>query len=770
MGPAYARAGTDFSRAAIDVSPNGKWIAYQVPYYNPSGDLLSEIHVSKLDGSAARRAARVQGVWDLHWLDDDHLLTTAWNVNEFHVISVKDGKDRVLSIGGDYDWAQPSSIAGGKWVAFPAVKKTPTRKYELFALDLSNGAIKTLSPDVTIQSYVSWSPDGKTIAYGVGSYQKDYPLKLTDVVTGVTTDLKKNGVGVGWSPDGQWIAYTGNIIQGGSWWGGVPIDGSILKTNIKTGETVVLTAAPINANDEKTGLWELSGDISPKWSPDGRLIAYRHIHEKMDKKGKSTFKEDGIWVMKPDGSDKRKLSDEWSAPAWSKDGKSIFVRDDKAITRITVATGAKTQIATWKIPVRPERKDSDYKTMRMPGASIRYYGISPKYAKAILSVVSASRDIYAKVFHCDMPDTVEVDAVKDSSAHTSLWNDGRDHIFLTVESEDNLAPPKESGTFNIYGICHEMGHMVMYRHTNLIGLPNGVGEAWADYAGSVVTDEVYKRLGESVWPKPYDYREDGMKRFRANETNPDFLNDEQSFRVAAKFLAAHDRYGAEKVFAAMNDAVSGGVRGNDLMPRFIDSLEKLTGDQAAKDIFSKDMVSPEVRWDVADRKITDATVEGVSTVEDPSGVLLKYDDGKSDGKRSTAGGGHAVVFKRPAGDWAVDRVEMYGSRYGTTEPPKENFQIFICDADFNVIKEIDEPYSKLTYDEKWYGFDFEPVSVPEGFYVCVYFNPTATKGFYMNYDSDVKKSHSKFALPWTFISDVNEKYDWMIRVHLKKKS
>lgn len=764
----YGRPHAKHEYTAIDVSPDGRAIAFQVPAYSASGDLLTEIHVVDLASTSERVAARIEGVWDLHWQDNEHLLGTLFDAAEIHVISVRNGKDRVISLTSDFDWAQPSTVPGGKWVAFPAVKTTPTRQCGLFAIGLSDGKIKQLS-DAVIKSYVSWSPDGKSIAYGVGDYEKDYSLQITDVASGTTTDLKKNGVGVSWSPDGQWIAYTGGILKGGSWWGGVPADGRIRKTNVKTGETADLSGAPSNATDEKSGIWEFSGDIVPKWSPDGSHIAYQHIHQKMDKQGKRLIGENQLWVMRPDGSGQKMVSDKWQPFVWSKDGKSIFLHEEKAITRISIDTGDKKEIASWKIPEKPEPKESDYKTMEKPGASIRYRGVTPEYAKAVLSVTAAAREIYANQYHCNVPDRVTINLEKDSSAYTNLWNDGQSQIFLTVESLDKLAPPKVSGTFNIYGLCHEIGHMVMYRQTNFIGLPGGIGEAWADYAGSVVEDEVYKKLGQSVWPERYDYSQEGMKRFRANSTNKDLLNDDRMYRVGAKFLILNDRYGAAKVFAAMNDALSGGVYGKDLMPKFIASLGKLTGDKSVAEVFPKEMVSTEMRWEVADRAITDAAVEGLSAVPDASGITLKYDDGKSDGKQSTAGSGHGIMFKRPAGDWAVDSVEMYGSRYGTPEPPKDNFQIFICDADFNVLKQIDEPYSKLTYDEKWYKFDFEPVSVPEGFYVCIFFNPTATKGFYMNYDSDVKKSHSKSALPWTFIRDLNEKYDWMIRAHLKKK-
>jgi hypothetical protein len=114
-------------------------------------------------------------------------------------------------------------------------------------------------------------------------------------------------------------------------------------------------------------------------------------------------------------------------------------------------------------------------------------------------------------------------------------------------------------------------------------------------------------------------------------------------------------------------------------------------------------------------------------------------------------------------------VEMFGSRYGETEPPKEDFSIFICDQDFNVIREIREPYSKLVYGDepKWHHFDIAPVKVPEGFYVCIYFSPTYTKGFYMHYEKGHAKSHSFSALPWSFVQDYEN--DWMIRVHLREE-
>ena len=56
-------------------------------------------------------------------------------------------------------------------------------------------------------------------------------------------------------------------------------------------------------------------------------------------------------------------------------------------------------------------------------------------------------------------------------------------------------------------------------------------------------------------------------------------------------------------------------------------------------------------------------------------ILLKYDDNGMESKRSIAGGGHAVLFKAPGeGDWYIDQVQLFGSRYGTDRAPKRKFR------------------------------------------------------------------------------------------------
>jgi len=150
-------------------------------------------------------------------------------------------------------------------------------------------------------------------------------------------------------------------------------------------------------------------------------------------------------------------------------------------------------------------------------------------------------------------------------------------------------------------------------------------------------------------------------------------------------------------------------------------------------------------------------------------AVLKYDDGTPDGKRSMAGSGHAVLFAKPAGDWQLTKVHIYGSRYGTAQAPRESFKVYVCDRQFNILKQYDLPYAGFQRGgDKWYDIPLDPVQVPEQFYVCFAFSPTRTKGVFVSYDKSVKQTHSKMGVPGGRMRDVGENLEWMIRATLTK--
>lgn len=171
---------------------------------------------------------------------------------------------------------------------------------------ITNESESQLATD-TSQICLSWSPDGKQIAYlertesdgtesgclwimnadGTGGTQ------LATVGSDLGSILLKYGVD--WSPDGKSIVFMEETPDRD---GNYDIR-SIWVMNIETKEKIKLA----------------SDAIAPSWSPDGTRIAY--IGFSLDPEGWD------LWVMDVDGGNKRMLAPDSVFPSWSPDGTKI---------------------------------------------------------------------------------------------------------------------------------------------------------------------------------------------------------------------------------------------------------------------------------------------------------------------------------------------------------------------------------------------------------------------------------------------------------------
>jgi hypothetical protein len=149
-------------------------------------------------------------------------------------------------------------------------------------------------------------------------------------------------------------------------------------------------------------------------------------------------------------------------------------------------------------------------------------------------------------------------------------------------------------------------------------------------------------------------------------------------------------------------------------------------------------------------------------------IDLVYDDGVQAGKLSISGGGHCVKFTAPKDANILTAVKVYGSRYGEAEPPAEDFHIWLCSPNLEVIKEFAFPYSefKMRGLAKWVTLETEPTAIPAEFIICVGFDPHQTKGVYVYYDGQ-SGGRSFTGLPGDKLEPFN-KGDWMIRAVLGK--
>jgi tricorn protease len=174
---------------------------------------------------------------------------------------------------------------------------------ELFTVPVEEGDIKQLTDNPARDVNVTYSPDGKWVAfvsdrsgreelYVIAADGAGEPQKLTDI------DALKNGYR--WSPDSKEIALTSS-------------DDKLRKINVGSKQITELDSSRF-------------GNISvPEWSPDGKWLAYSKSDES---------RTSDIYVLSSSGTDKvahKVTFDSYDerAPRFSPDGrKLLFVRVD----------------------------------------------------------------------------------------------------------------------------------------------------------------------------------------------------------------------------------------------------------------------------------------------------------------------------------------------------------------------------------------------------------------------------------------------------------
>ena len=185
----------------------------------------------------------------------------------------------------------------------------------------------------------SWSPDGSEIAIGDGSDEISIvdtrgALRRT-IRLGIEEGLYPGPVGP-WSPDGSLMAISVTNESTESLIYVVPTDGKS-------------RAKPLGKREEGVS------EEFATWSPDGRLIAFVRVYADA-----SDAQE--VWVMRRDGTDRRRIATGAQDVRWSADGKALLFSASYPLApglyRVKVAGGD---------PVRIGDKFDETEDFREPG-------------------------------------------------------------------------------------------------------------------------------------------------------------------------------------------------------------------------------------------------------------------------------------------------------------------------------------------------------------------------------------------------------------------
>jgi Tol biopolymer transport system component len=185
-----------------------------------------------------------------------------------------------------------SSFHDGWTLAFSRVEANNNGIYIIS----SDGILEGISVDSDKRfsfNKISWSPDGKQIAYVRGAVGLNETEIIISTINGARIVKKTYGSYPSWSPDGKSLIF-------------IRYD-DIYKMNL---ETDVIT--PLHISDD-------IDESAPEWSPNGEYIAYV---------GKENNRDGNLYVMKTDGTNSQLVKmeesvDIYSGISWSPDSKKI---------------------------------------------------------------------------------------------------------------------------------------------------------------------------------------------------------------------------------------------------------------------------------------------------------------------------------------------------------------------------------------------------------------------------------------------------------------
>ncbi len=328
------------------LSPDGLRIAYGQIAVGPDGEQKVRIIIGKADGSD-RKALPVDSdsVDEVQWYGNDRIAyVLAHGENGYRLMNLLGQPAGELRMPGGCDSFFHQCLSpDGKKIAFCGNYFDTDEKFEndnvrrkflrdhpeikqqhgLFVADLEAQTVRQLLSE-TVANKPAWSADSRFVACGIGHYVKDYPLVIANVDTGEVQRPDVKGVAPAWAPDGLRLAMTTDVVKGGSWLGGTPLDGALAVWEVGPQKLTKISGPGTNESAKEPPSWNYSGSHSPLWSPDGLWIAYT-ASAFSKASGKTNASREEIRIVRMTGEDERKVLDHRAEElAWSPDGRQLL--------------------------------------------------------------------------------------------------------------------------------------------------------------------------------------------------------------------------------------------------------------------------------------------------------------------------------------------------------------------------------------------------------------------------------------------------------------
>jgi dipeptidyl aminopeptidase/acylaminoacyl peptidase/MFS family permease len=245
-------------------SPDGRWIAF----FGREGD-SSGVMIARADGSAPRFLARVSGTNAVLPSTGERL---AWSPDGKRIAFVSSAPGPEEDANGDpmviTRYAYKPTASEGR------TRFNDNRRVHIYVVDLAARLVKQVTSGIRYEHSIDWSPSGDEIVF-VSNPERDhdrdfnYDIFAVNVESGaVRTVIGTRSVEYQpvWSPDGSMIAYLGT------------------KRELTSSETTMEDTHVWVSNSDGSARRELGAAIdnrqsAPRWSSDGKSL-YTTVRER----------------------------------------------------------------------------------------------------------------------------------------------------------------------------------------------------------------------------------------------------------------------------------------------------------------------------------------------------------------------------------------------------------------------------------------------------------------------------------------------------------
>jgi len=330
-GIAQGLTSTDLSKlrsvGAVALSPDGKHLAYAVAMRDEPGRPYGQLWVMDL---TTQKSIRFGGDKDRSggavWSPDGKWISFFGRLGDKHglMIAKPDGSD-VTVLASPEGTNSPLPGTGNE------VTWSPDGKQIAYISSTPDSRAAEASGDPMVISRYLYKPDA---GEGMTRFNDNQRLHIfvVDVATRQTRQLTKGDTdehSIDWSPDGKEILYLTNPEPNQDEF----FNYDVFALKVMDGSARRITATEFNEYD-------------PRWSPDGKKILFRGTRRGLTDR-ETTMEDTHVWVMNADGSDRREIGavvdDRQSTPHWAPDGNAVYFtvqeRGSNFLVRLPISGG-----------------------------------------------------------------------------------------------------------------------------------------------------------------------------------------------------------------------------------------------------------------------------------------------------------------------------------------------------------------------------------------------------------------------------------------------